>query len=150
MKKWFSFLLTAMLLLALTACGSKAQTVTLLSEDAESGISTKYTMEADGDIVHTITQVTTMDCADFTEEQIDVIKESVEQYKTIYTEVEGVTYDVEITETAMTETIVIDASNEATMTALSENNLMPIEGEGAISLEKTVDSMSKQGWTVQK
>lgn len=150
MKKWFSFLLTAMLLLALTACGSKAQTVTLLSEDAESGISTKYTMEADGDIVHTITQVTTMDCADFTEEQIDVITESVEQYKAIYAEVDGVTYDVEITETAMTETIVIDASNEATMTALSENNLMPIEGEGAISLEKTVDAMSEQGWTVQK
>lgn len=150
MKKWCSFLLTAMLLFALTACGSKAQTVTLLSEDTESGISTKYTMEADGDIVHTITQVTTMDCSDFTEEQIDVIKESVEQYKAIYGEVEGVTYDVEITDTAMTETIVIDASNETTMSALSESNLMPIEGEGSISFEKTVDSMTEQGWTVQK
>lgn len=150
MKKWFTWILTGILIFTLAACGSKSQTVTLLYDETDTGIKTTYTLEADGDVVHTITQVTTMDCTDFTEEQFDIINESVEQYKGIYEAIEGIQYDVKITDTSMVETITIDVSNEATVTSLSEQNLMPVEGEGAISLEKTVESMTGQGWTVQE
>lgn len=149
MKKFFTLLLAGLMVFALAACSkSDPQTVTLFIE--ESGVTSYYTMEADGDIVHTIKQVTSMDCTGFTEEQFAIIDESVAEYKEIYEAIEGITYNVEVTDTAMTETITIDVSNETTVSTLSEQGLMPVEGEGAISLEKTVESMTEQGWVVQE
>lgn len=149
MKKILSLILAGMMILSLAACNSsEPQTVTLNIE--ESGILSEYTLEANGDVVHTIRQTTTMDCTGFTEEQFAIIDEAIQEYKALYAEIEGVVYDVAVNETAMVETVSIDVSNEETVAALSEAGLMPVEGEGAISLEKTVESMVELGWTVKE
>ena len=148
MKKLFPFIIACIMMISLVACGEKEQTVTLSLVD--SGLVTHFTLVAEGDIVHTIHQVTTLDCTGYTEGQLDVVKESVAQYKTIYNLIDGVTYNVEMTETSMIETFTIDASNKETISTLSTQGLMPIDGGGTISLEKTIKSLESQGWVVNK
>ncbi len=145
MKKIFAFFLVACMAFSLTACSEKEQTVTLIIED--SGVYGEYTIKAAGDLIHTIEQTTTMDCSGYTEDQLDILQDFIDEYKAIYADIEGVTYDASISETAMVETIKIDVSNEAAVSALTEADLLPLEGEGDLSFEKTVASMKEQGWT---
>ena len=146
MKRLFTLMLAVILVLSFTACGkSEPQTVTLHIED--SGVISQYVMEAEGDVVHTIKQTTTMDCTGFVEEQFAIIDEAVAQYQAIYDAIEGVTYHVEVTETSMVESLTIDATNMDTIKALSDQGLMPVEEGDFISLEKTVESMTADGWT---
>ena len=145
MKKLFSLILAAILVCSFAACSKKdAKSVTLTLE--ASGVLTEYSMEADGDIVHTITQTTTMDCTGFVEEQFNIIDEAVAQYQALYDAIEGVTYNVEVSDTAMVETLIIDATNAETLKALSEQGLMPVEYGDFISLDKTVETMTADGW----
>ena len=147
MKKLLCVLLSAMMLLAMTACGGKEQTA-LLTYDA-SGVAMEYQLEAKGDIVHTITQTSTIDCSVYTDEQIAMIEESVAQYQAQYDAIDGVTYKAEVSGTNFIETIKIDASNEDTLNTLSSLGLLPIEGDSSsVSLEKTVDNLVGQGWVV--
>ena len=137
MKKLFTLMLALLFVFSFTACGkSEPQTVTLHIED--SGVISQYVMEADGDVVHTIKQTTTMDCTGFVEEQFNIIDEAVAQYQAIYDAIEGVTYSVEVTETSMIEFLTIDASNMDTIKALSDQGLMPVEDGDFISLEQTL------------
>ena len=147
MKKLFTLMLAVVLVFSLAGCKkSDPQKVTLNVED--SGVLSEYIMEADGDVVHTITQTTTMDCTGFVEEQFNIIDEAVAQYQAIYDAIEGVTYNVEVTETAMIEMLTIDATNKDTLKLLSEQGLMPIESGDYISLEKTREAMIADGWTL--
>ena len=147
MKKLFTLMLAVVLVFSLAGCKkSDPQKVTLNVED--SGVLSEYIMEADGDVVHTITQTTTMDCTGFVEEQFKIIDEAVAQYQAIYDAIEGVTYNVEVTETAMIEMLTIDATNKDTLKLLSEQGLMPIESGDYISLEKTREAMIADGWTL--
>ena len=150
MKKIFTFLLAAVMILSLAACGAKEQSVTLTVED--SGIISVFVLEATGDTVHTIKQTTSMECTGFTEDQFAIINESVEQYKEIYAQIEGVEYDVEITDEKMNENITIDVSNKETLSILADQGLLPLDNVDAetISLKKTVENMTEQGWVVQK
>ncbi|MBE5955803.1 MAG: DUF1307 domain-containing protein [Lachnospiraceae bacterium] len=147
MKKILSFILAAILLLSLTACNqAETKTVTLHIED--SGILGQYVLEAEDNVVHTITQTTTMDCTGFVEDQFAIIEESIAEYKAIYEAIEGVTYNVEVTDTSMVETLIIDATNKETLNALSSQGLMPMEEGDFIALDKTVESMCAEGWVV--
>lgn len=149
MKKIMTFLMAVIILLSFAACKkSDPQTVTLNIED--SGVLGTYTLEADGDMVHTIKQTTTMDCTGFVEEQFTIIKEAASEYETIYNTIKGVTYEVEITETSMVEKLTIDATNKEALKELSDQGLMPVESGDYISLEKTVNSMEAEGWVVAK
>ncbi len=149
MKKYLTFLMVIIIVFSFAACKkSDPQIVTLNIED--SGVLGTYTLEADGDMVHTIKQTTTMDCTGFVEEQFAIIKEAASEYETIYNTIKGVTYEVEITETSMIENLTIDATNKETLKELSEQGLMPVESGDYISLEKTVNSMEAEGWVVVK
>ena len=147
MKKYLTFLMAVILVFSFAACKkSDPQMVTLNIED--SGVLGTYTLEADGDVVHTIKQTTTMDCTGFVEEQFAIIKEAASEYETIYNTIKGVTYEVELTETSMIENLTIDATNKEALKELSEQGLMPVESGDYISLEKTVNSMEAEGWVV--
>lgn len=149
MKRMFCLLLTTLMILSIIGCGGKEQTTTLLYEG--SGITMEYKMEAKGDIVHTITQTSTLDCSAYTEEEIAEIEELLAQTSTSYDAYEGVTYESSVEDTTLKEIITIDASDSDTLTALSEAGLLPIDGDTSkISLQKTVESLESQGWVVQK
>ena len=54
-------------------------------------------------------------------------------------------------EKSLKEIITIDASNADALEELSDAGMLPLEGSGQkISLEKTVESLESQGWTVQE
>lgn len=147
MKKTVTFILTCIFVMCFTGCNqAKTEKVTLHIED--SGVIGQYALEAEDNVVHTITQTTTMDCTGFVEEQFAIIEEAIAEYKGIYESIEGVTYNVEITETSMVETLIIDASNMETVQSLSSQGLMPVEDGDFIALDKTVESMCADGWTV--
>ena len=147
MKRFISFMLALVLMCSLTACNQKnMKTVTLHIED--SGVLGQYVLEAEDNVVNKITQITTMDCTGFVEEQFAIIEEAVATYTEIYEAIEGVTYKVEISETSMVETLVIDATNENTLATLAEQGLMPLDEGEHIALDQTVESMCAEGWTV--
>lgn len=150
MKKILYAILAAVMLLSLAGCGAKEQSVTLTVED--SGIIGVYVLEATGDKVHTIKQTTSMDCTGMTEDQFAIINESIEQYKAIYAQINGVEYDVQIADNTMKETINIDVSNKETIATLVDQGLLPIDNPDAasISLKQTVDNLTEQGWVIQK
>lgn len=150
-KKVLGLGLAGLMTMSVAACGggNEEQMVTLLYE--QDGVTMEYTMEATGDKVHTITQVSKMDCSLYTEEQVALVEQSLEEYSAVYDEYEGVEYSYTLEDAMISETIKMDVSDSDTIDALSESGLLPIEGEADyISLEKTVDNLEEQGWTVQE
>lgn len=149
MKKIVTFIFMCIFALSFTGCNqAKTEKVTLHIED--SGVIGQYILEAKDNVVHTITQTTTMDCTGFVEEQFAIIEEAIDEYKGIYETIEGVTYNVEVTETSMVETLIIDATNMETIKSLSSQGLMPVEDGDFIALDETVESMCADGWTVSE
>lgn len=146
MKKFLCAILAALMVLSMAACSSsEPQTVVLTME--QNGVSIDYQLDAKGDIVQKITQTTTMDCSAYTEDQIAAVEEAVAQYEAAYNAIEGVTYTAGLEDTDFVETIIIDTTDEDTISELSAQGLVPVEGEGLISLEKTVELMKEQGFT---
>lgn len=151
MKRMFCMLLATLMILSMIGCGGTEQSKTLRYEDEESGITMEYKMDAKGDIVHTITQTSLLDCSAYSEEEIAEIEELLAQTIASYEEYEGVTYDSSMTDATLTEIITIDASDSDTLTALSDAGLLPIDGNASkISLKKTVEALESQGWVVQE
>lgn len=149
MKKLLCVLLSVVMLFTMVACGGKSQTAILTYE--QNGVTMKYTLESKGDIIHTITQTSTIDGSVYTEEQLAVIEDSISQYQALYEQIKGVTYSTDVEGSVFVETIEIDASNETTITTLSSQGLLPIDGSSAnISLEKTVKNLVSQGWVLQE
>lgn len=75
----------------------------------------------------------------------------IEEVSPVYEEIEGVTYEVTRDGDELKEIITIDASNADALEELSDAGMLPLEGSGQkISLEKTVESLESQGWTVQE
>lgn len=149
MKRMLSFVLTGLMLLAMAACGAKEQSKVLVYE--QSGVVMEYKMDAKGDVIHTITQTSVIDCSQYTEDQILQMEEMIEEVSPVYEEIEGVTYEVTRDGDELKEIITIDASNADALEELSDAGMLPLEGSGQkISLEKTVESLESQGWTVQE
>lgn len=151
MKKTISAILVITLLLALVGCGSaEPKTATLTYEDASSGVSYVYHLEAIGDKCQKLTQTTYLDCSIYDADQIEYLKEAIEEYAGIYDEYEGVTYKTEIGDTTLTEVLTIDVSNMTLVKSLSDAGLLPMDNGSAdyISLKKTVESLKSQGWTL--
>ena len=148
MKKVISMLTVFCLVLSLTACGSKMQSVTYCSKTEESGLkmTDTMTMEAKGDSVQSITEEIEMDLTGFDEETQKVIcgvyDELVEQYQSI----EGVEGSGEITDGIYTMHIVIDATGDA-VSELAGQGLLEVDGDtNWISLQKTMDSLESNGY----
>jgi uncharacterized lipoprotein YehR (DUF1307 family) len=150
MKKILSSLVALCMIVGLTACGQKGQTVVYRSEQEENGLSMVDTMtlEARGDKVQTITEVIELDMSQFDEEQqtllVSAYDELVEQYKSV----EGVDCTNTAEDGAYTIHITIDATSDA-IAQLAEIGLLEVDGntEG-ISLQKTGDSLTANGYTL--
>lgn len=149
MKRMLGLILTGLMVLAMVGCGGKEQTKVLTYE--QSGVVMEYKMDAKGDVIHTITQTSVIDCSQYTEDQILQMEEMIEEVSPVYEEIEGVTYEVTRDGDELKEIITIDASNADALEELSDAGMLPLEGDGSkISLEKTVESLEGQGWTVQE
>lgn len=157
-KKVLCFGMAALMGVSMTACSSAKDVITEVIPDEtatlvyeQDGVTITYTMEAQVDIVHTLTQVSTMDLSLYTEEQIALVEESLVTYADVYAEYESVTHSYVIEEDKLEETIVIDVSDSEELAKLSESGLLPIEGDAQfISMEKTIESLVSQGWTLQE
>lgn len=149
LKKALCLGLAGIMALCLVACGGEEKSVTMISE--QDGVKVEYTMDAKGDVVHTITQVSTIDCSAFTDEDLELIKASAEECSKVYGEYEGVEYSYSTEEGYMHETIVIDVSDMDMCKELAEQGMLPIEGNAKfISLKLTIESMEEQGFVVQE
>lgn len=148
MRKLLCICISTLMLLAMTACSTKEQTVVMTFN--QDGVEMQFQMDAKGDIVHTITQTSVLDCSAYQQEQIDAIVESTEEFSSTYEKYEGVTYSVNTEGTDLIEKIVIDTTKSDTLEKLSEAELLPIDGSSArISVKKTINALEEQGW-VQK
>ena len=149
MKKLLSIMIVAIMALSLIACGGpEPQTATLKYE--ENGVVLEYTIDAADDEVEKITQVSTLDCSIYSEDELTLLEETLDEYAKIYEEYEAVTYSSEISDSNMIETIVIDVTNLDQMKELAEAGLVPLDDPDAsfISFDKTIESLQSQGWTL--
>ena len=149
-KKIMCGVLAVMMLFCLTACGSSAKDQTVVLTYEQDGVSMEYKMDAKGDVIQTITQTSTIDCSAYTEDDIALIEASIQEYAAIYEEYDGVDYSSETVDNAIIEIIKLDVSDSALVQSLADAQLLPIEGEGTtLSLEKTVENLTSQGWVQQ-
>ena len=150
MKKIIGIVLISVMAMLCVACGSKEETAICTVVLEESGIEHKMTLDAKGDIVHTMTQVTTVDLSYYTDSHVTALKSSLEQYKEVYDSIKGVKYKAEVKGNNIYERITIDLTKEKTIKALREKELLPIDGSSdKISLKKTVSNLKDQGWHVE-
>lgn len=148
MKKILCTILVGLMLLSLTACGSDPKTKTVILTLEESGTTIDYKLEALDDVVQKITQISTVDCSSFSDEELSIIQSSAKEYASAYEAIEGVTYSIDIDSTNLVETITIDTTNTDSLQELSASGLLPIDGTAdSISLEKTVENLKELGMT---
>lgn len=150
LKKGLCLGMAGLMALSLVACGGgKEQSATLVTE--QNGVKMEYTIDAAGDSVHTITQVSSMDCSMYSDEEIALVEESAEEYSAIYDEYEGVEHSFSVEDGYLVETIKIDVSDKDTVSELVEAGLLPVDGSSTkISFKLTVESLQEQGWTLQE
>lgn len=148
LKRFMCLGVAILMVLAMTACGSKSQTKVLTLE--ADGVTMEYKIDAEGDTIKKLTQTSSIDGSAYSEDVLAAIEESMNEYASIYAEYEGVTYKTDLEGTVIVETITIDVSDADLVSSLSDAGLLPIDGDGSrLSLEKTVDSLTAQGWTLQ-
>lgn len=151
MKKIICVFIASILVFAMTACGGSKEPQSATLKLSVDGVTISYQLDAKGDIVQTMTQVSTLEKAAFTYADVDSFEASFAEYQVIYDAIEGVTYSTESTDTELIETIVMDVSDSDTLQALIDQGLLPVEGNTKrISLSSTVESLEAQGWTIVK
>lgn len=152
MKKFLCIVLACIAILSMAACGGSGNepvAETKVMNISVDGIVIEYKMEAEDDIIHTLTQTSTLDKAAFTVADVAAFEASFADYEAIYSEIEGVTYKTESTDTALIETIIMDVSNSDTIKTLADSGLLPVEGgTRALSLSGTVEGLQEQGWVL--
>ena len=153
MKKLLCAILAAVMVLAVTACGGgsdepKKLDETVLAMD-QNGVSIEFALYSDGDTVKQIVQKSILDGSAFTDEQIQTLIDSTEQYAASYEAFEGVTYEFKQDGTKLIETITIDTTDMDMLQALSDAGLVPLDAKNAdfISLEKTIENLKAMGMT---
>ena len=144
MKKILSVIVASMMILVLAACGTKVEekTVTLVGE--QNGAKIEYTMFAKGDLVQKVEQVMSTDVSAYEDTDLQMAIANVQAQ---YDAIPGVEYTSNVVDGTLTETIVMDFTNENTAKQISEAGLMDMDGEGKISLQKTMDKMKELGFT---
>lgn len=156
MRKVLIFVAACISALMMVGCGGgKEQSVTLTIE--QSGATMDMILEAKGDIVHTMTQTSTVPLSNYgdveDEAELEAIIEAIEvQAKTIeesYADIEGVDYSYNIENNEFNEEVKMDVSNSDTLEQLSEAGLSPVDGNASkVSLKKTQEGLTESGWTV--
>lgn len=150
MKRLMCMVLAGLIILSMAACGgSKPQTAVLTYE--ANGVTMEYKIDAKGDTINTITQTSSIDCSAYSEDDIATIQASMDEYAAIYEAYDGVKYETAVDGTTLKEIITLDVSDSDLVQSLSDAGLLPIEGDGTkLSLDKTVENLESQGWTLQE
>lgn len=147
MKKIISIILASVMAFSLMACGTtetkvEERTVTLVGE--QNGANVEYTMYGKGDQVDKIVQVMTTNVSAYEETDLQM---AIANVKLQYDSIMGVSYDSNVANGILTETITMDFTSPSTAKAISEAGLMKIDGEGTISFAKTIENMKTLGFT---
>jgi len=152
MKKLLSVVFVGLMLLMCAACGEpKKETAvcTLVPADVV-GVTIEITLEAEKDIIHTMTQFTTIELSNFPEEEVELLEESLDDLKEVYKNYSGAQFSGEIKDGMYYQTIVVDMTNANTLKSMQENSLLPFEAEAnKTSLDKTVERLESLDWKVE-
>ncbi len=151
MKKWFKMIFATFMLCMVVACGSKEATTTTLVGDFD-GINYSIILDAEGDKVTQLTQITTMDLSGYDEETISLLEESIKEYETIYSEYDCATYTTELSDVEFKETITFDLSKPDYINELAEAGVLPLENDekvAYISLKESIANYEELGMVKQ-
>ena len=147
-KKLLALIMVMILAVSVVACGGdKEKSVTLTM--SQNGVTVDYTLEAKGDKVTKIKQVTTMDCSAYSDEDIEYLEEMLEAYSDYYEGFGCAKYSTKINNDKLVETITIDTTDMDGVQELSDAGLFPMTVDNAdyISLEKSIESLKDLGLT---
>jgi len=150
MKKIVSSLLVICMVLAMTACGGKEQTVTYQLEQEQDGLVMVDTMKLDakGDKVQKLTETIEIDMTAFDADQQAMMVEMYAALVDQYNAIDGTECTAEEGDGTYTLTIVVDTTGDA-VSKLAEAGLMEVEGStSGISLKKTAASLEASGYTL--
>lgn len=152
MKKKLCILLSGITMLCLSACGAEEEVKNAASAAIEQdGVAMTMTFDAKGDTVTRITQESTMDISEYTEDQIAVLDEAAASAEEVYAALDGVEYSCEQTDGTFVEKIIIP-TDEETLKAVVEQGILPVDNEELteLSLQSTLDNLESSGWTVEQ
>ena len=113
MRKLMCVMLSCMMLLGLTACGGEEEVKNAaVGTFEQNGITITMSFDAKGDKVTRLTQKSVIPTEGYTEEQLQALREVVDQAAATYDDFESVEYTSEEEEGQMVETIVIPTDEE--------------------------------------
>lgn len=154
LSKKAALLLTLCLMFTVFAgCGKKEQSATCTIE--RNGVAIEMVLDAEGDKVTKMTQTTISPLEGLDEdtaaelEEME-LEEMLKQCEENYAAYDSVTYEYELSDTEMKETVAIDLEDKDELKELSDAGLLPIEGDAdTISLKKNKEALEEAGWTVK-
>ena len=152
MRKLMCVMLSCMMLLGLTACGGEEEVKNAaVGTFEQNGITITMSFDAKGDKVTRLTQKSVIPTEGYTEEQLQALREVVDQAAATYDDFESVEYTSEEEEGQMVETIVIPTGEE-TLKQVVEAGLLPVDDENVteLSLEQTKKNLEDTGWTFEE
>ena len=152
MRKLMCVMLSCMMLLGLTACGGEEEVKNAaVGTFEQNGITITMSFDAKGDKVTRLTQKSVIPTEGYTEEQLQALREVVDQAAATYDDFESVEYTSEEEEGLMVETIVIP-TDEETLKQVVEAGLLPVDDENVteLSLEQTKKNLEDTGWTFEE
>ena len=152
MRKLMCVMLSCMMLLGLTACGGEEEVKNAaVGTFEQNGITITMSFDAKGDKVTRLTQKSVIPTEGYTEEQLQALREVVDQAAATYDDFESVEYTSEEEEGQMVETIVIP-TDEETLKPVVEAGLLPVDDENVteLSLEQTKKNLEDTGWTFEE
>ncbi len=152
MRKLMCVMLSCMMLLGLTACGGEEEVKNAaVGTFEQNGITITMSFDAKGDKVTRLTQKSVIPTEGYTEEQLQALREVVDQAAATYDDFESVEYTSEEEEGQMVETIVIPRDEE-TLKQVVEAGLLPVDDENVteLSLEQTKKNLEDTGWTFEE
>lgn len=147
MRKVWRLAAVCISVLMLGGCGGQEETVKLTTDT--SGVKVEMQLEAKGDTIHTMTQTSTVEVGELTDEQKTLVEDEIKKAEANFADIKGAEYTYEFGDTELKETITIDMTDSDSLDQLSSKNLLPIEGSTSkISLKATKTNLEEQGWTV--
>lgn len=106
--------------------------------------------DAAGDEITKITQESSIPIEGYSQEQIQVFRDAIEDATAAYENIENVDYSWDETDSELKETIVIP-TDEETLKAVIDAGLLPVSGDNVtkLSLEQTKEGLQDAGWTFE-
>lgn len=151
MKKILCAVLVCVMMFAMTACKEEEEVKGAGKASIEQdGVTTTMIFDAKGDTITKVTQTSVMSIEGFTEEQLQIIRDTVADAQDSYAEIEKVEYTTEEKDGQFIETIVIP-TDEETLKAVVAAGILPVDGDDVteLSLEQTEKSLEESGWTIE-